>query len=306
MPYPFTPYKIDSSFNQNVSYGKHEGLDLNGLGGGNTDCDTPLKSISKGKCVHISQSTKDYGNMAIIEVLWQGILYWIRYCHLNRIDVRPGDTVDIGTIIGTMGSTGNSTHCHLHLDILKKKPSSWRFYTQNVTNWFVDPVWFINNYKAEGATMPETMVIEVKDYIRLRRASEYGDKLINGLSSDDLYKGNIADKSEDDIKKMIDQHNDDHIASRVSDGRTKQKLQTIKDISKELGLPDSINDTSGLVSAIKTLIEQSNNDHGQDGSNSGGLLVPVDMSEWDANGLVIEQLTETGKQIINFQRKVKK
>jgi hypothetical protein len=271
MPYPFTPYKIDSSFNQNVVYGKHEGLDLNGTGGGNADCDTPLKSISKGKCVHISHTTSDYGNLVVIEVIFKNVMYWIRYCHLNRIEVRPGDIVDIGTLIGTMGSTGNSTHCHLHLDILKKKPNLWRFYTQDVLDWFIDPVWFINNYK--GDDMSETMIIEVKDYNRLRKASELGDKLINGLSSDDLYKGNIADKSEDDIKKMIDKHDDEEITSRVSDARTSQKLETIKAISKELGLPDSISNTSDLIRDIKALIDGQSNDDDQPGS--GEPLLPT-------------------------------
>lgn len=170
MPYPFTPFKIDSDFNANVSYGKHEGLDLNGLGGGNTDCNTPLQSISSGKCVHISQSTKDYGNLAVIEVTWNGVTYYIRYCHLNIISVRPGDMVKIGTQIGTMGSTGNSTACHLHLDILKKNPSNWRFYTQSVTDWFVDPKWFILNYKEES--MPDTIQVERKDWERARKSMD--------------------------------------------------------------------------------------------------------------------------------------
>jgi len=170
MPYPFKPFKIDSRFNQDVSYGKHEGLDLNGLSGGNTDCNTPLESISNGKCVHVSQATINYGNLAIIEVLWKGVIYWIRYCHLNVISVRPGDVVKIGTQIGTMGSTGNSTACHLHLDILKKKPSNWRFYSQSVTEWFVDPEWFILNYKEESMT--EIIQVEKKDWDRARKSMD--------------------------------------------------------------------------------------------------------------------------------------
>lgn len=175
MQYPFTPFKIDSRFNQQVIYGKHEGLDLNGLGGGNTDCNTPIESISEGVCVHVSQSTANYGNLVVIETIFNGVTYYLRYCHLNVISVRPNDVVKVGTQVGTMGSTGNSTACHLHFDILKQKPAFWRFYTQNVTDWFVDPIWFIENYKLE------TIDVDKKMFEKLVRNSDIADQTVQYL-----------------------------------------------------------------------------------------------------------------------------
>jgi murein DD-endopeptidase MepM/ murein hydrolase activator NlpD len=41
-----------------------------------------------------------------------------RYAHLNQAVVRVGSTVEAGQVLGNVGSTGNSTGPHLHLEIL--------------------------------------------------------------------------------------------------------------------------------------------------------------------------------------------
>jgi murein DD-endopeptidase MepM/ murein hydrolase activator NlpD len=45
---------------------------------------------------------------------WDGTETW--YCHLSRYVLRSGE-VQPGTQIGSVGSTGNSTGPHLHLEV---------------------------------------------------------------------------------------------------------------------------------------------------------------------------------------------
>lgn len=55
-----------------------------------------------------------YGNLVIID---HGNNIESYYAHCNQIYVQAGDVVDAKTVISTVGSTGNSTGPHLHLEI---------------------------------------------------------------------------------------------------------------------------------------------------------------------------------------------
>jgi hypothetical protein len=47
------------------------------------------------------------------------------YAHLSEIFVRPGEWVPQGTVIGRVGSTGNSTGPHLHFELLESTQEGW-------------------------------------------------------------------------------------------------------------------------------------------------------------------------------------
>lgn len=84
----------------------HTGLDLRG------DIGEPVRATASGR-VSIAGREGGYGNMVEIN---HGNGLATRYGHLSEIDVRPGQQVRIGEVIGKIGSTGRSTGPHLHYE----------------------------------------------------------------------------------------------------------------------------------------------------------------------------------------------
>lgn len=98
--YRFHPISGDHSF--------HKGIDIYAKRG------TAIKAHAKGKVEFCGQSN-GYGNTIIIKYKNHKFLY----AHLDSINTVSGQEVKKGTTIGTVGSTGNSTGPHLHLEVYK-------------------------------------------------------------------------------------------------------------------------------------------------------------------------------------------
>jgi murein DD-endopeptidase MepM/ murein hydrolase activator NlpD len=78
-----------------------------------TPIGTPVHAISSGVIVFAGEAS-GYGNKVEIRH-WDGTCSW--YAHLSEIDVKVGEKVDPGELVGRVGSTGFSTGPHLHLEI---------------------------------------------------------------------------------------------------------------------------------------------------------------------------------------------
>lgn len=90
----------------------HTGLDIATASG------TPFIPVTAGKVTYAGRKGS-YGNLIIINhgKNEQGKTIETYYAHCSRLNVNVGDYVDENSIIGFVGSTGNSTGPHLHLEI---------------------------------------------------------------------------------------------------------------------------------------------------------------------------------------------
>ena len=84
----------------------HTGIDLRG------DLGELVHATANGK-VSIAGREGGYGNMVEID---HGNGFSTRYGHLSEIDVKVGQQVRIGQLVGRIGSTGRSTGPHLHYE----------------------------------------------------------------------------------------------------------------------------------------------------------------------------------------------
>lgn len=89
----------------------HQGVDFAGSVG------EPIYAPGNGKVVEVSFNFFGYGREVIID---HGFGYKTRYAHLHEIHVKEGDMVERGEQIGSMGSSGRSSGCHLHYEVLYK------------------------------------------------------------------------------------------------------------------------------------------------------------------------------------------
>ncbi|MDR0458284.1 MAG: M23 family metallopeptidase [Burkholderiaceae bacterium] len=85
----------------------HGGLDFKGDAGDSVHCTANGKVIVAGR-------EGGYGN--VVEVEHQHG-YATVYAHLSRINVKPGQQVRAGDVLGAIGSTGRSTGPHLHYEV---------------------------------------------------------------------------------------------------------------------------------------------------------------------------------------------
>lgn len=100
----------------------HEGIDIAPVK--RDKAGNPLdlvSSVADGTVVHVSDvpGRSNYGNYVVVEHQLGGDAFYSLYAHLGRIEVKPGDPVKAGSLLGQMGYTGagiNRTRAHVHLE----------------------------------------------------------------------------------------------------------------------------------------------------------------------------------------------
>lgn len=96
----------------------HSGIDIKAPAG------TPVVAAGDGEVVDIQPNpSTTYGNQVVID---HGEGTYTQSAHLDSTSVEPGDSVEAGQQIGTVGTTGNtpkSGDAHLHFEVRKGGPA---------------------------------------------------------------------------------------------------------------------------------------------------------------------------------------
>jgi murein DD-endopeptidase MepM/ murein hydrolase activator NlpD len=110
--FPINSDRVGSTFGRRIDPiagvgAMHEGLDF--------VADTGSRvAASAGGVVSTAEYHQQYGNLIEID---HGNEFSSRYAHLSKIDVKPGQIVKRGQVIGSSGNTGRSTGPHLHFEV---------------------------------------------------------------------------------------------------------------------------------------------------------------------------------------------
>jgi len=100
--------------------GIHKGLDFSAPVG------TPVYACVAGTVVHAGRHVykKGWGYSFGLHVIIDNVRFvdksaglWASYCHLSKVNVKVGQKVKRGDVLGLSGNTGRSTGAHLHLEI---------------------------------------------------------------------------------------------------------------------------------------------------------------------------------------------
>ncbi|MCQ2230150.1 MAG: M23 family metallopeptidase [Bacteroidales bacterium] len=89
----------------------HEGMDFSAPTG------TEIYATGDGVVTTVQTSFSGYGKHVKID---HGFGYTSIYAHMSKFNVKPGQKVKRGDVIGFVGSTGTSTAPHLHYEVMVK------------------------------------------------------------------------------------------------------------------------------------------------------------------------------------------
>jgi murein DD-endopeptidase MepM/ murein hydrolase activator NlpD len=104
----------------------HEGVDFTAPVG------TEIYATGNGRVKSVEYAFRGYGNHVVIS---HGFGYETLYGHMSKINIRPGQQVKRGDVIGVVGNTGTSTAPHLHYEVIRggKKVNPINFFYNDLT-----------------------------------------------------------------------------------------------------------------------------------------------------------------------------
>ncbi|MFV0452950.1 MAG: peptidoglycan DD-metalloendopeptidase family protein [Propioniciclava sp.] len=89
----------------------HQGVDIS------APCGTPIRAAADGVVSHAAWDSSGGWRLIVDHGRVRGVALQTGYLHAQGYTVRPGQRVHRGEQVGTVGSTGWSTGCHLHFSV---------------------------------------------------------------------------------------------------------------------------------------------------------------------------------------------
>ena len=104
----------------------HNGMDFSAPTG------TPIYATGDGVVMRADRRSRGFGNHVRID---HGYGYLTLYAHMSKIEVRPGQKVSRGDIIGYVGNTGKSSgpHCHYEVHLNGNPVNPVNFYFNDLS-----------------------------------------------------------------------------------------------------------------------------------------------------------------------------
>jgi len=102
--------RIIQGFGPKASGGQNDGINVSVPEG------TPIKAAEDGVVAYAGSELKGYGNLVLVR---HANGFVTAYAHASELNVKKGDTVKRGQVIGKAGSTGNVTGPQLHFEVRK-------------------------------------------------------------------------------------------------------------------------------------------------------------------------------------------
>ena len=121
----------------------HYGMDFTAPTG------TEIYATGNGVVEVVENSLRGYGKRIIID---HGFGYKTLYAHLSGFNVRKGQKIKRGEVIGFVGSSGTSTAPHLHYEVLKnnKKVNPVHYYFNDLSPEEFDKMIFISSNSGQS------------------------------------------------------------------------------------------------------------------------------------------------------------
>ncbi len=102
--------RISEGFGPKQSGGQNDGINIAVPQG------TPIKAAEDGVVAYAGSELKGYGNLVLVR---HSNGFVTAYAHASELNVKKGESVKRGQVIGKAGQTGNVTSPQLHFEVRK-------------------------------------------------------------------------------------------------------------------------------------------------------------------------------------------